>query len=149
MLNKVRCARSVSTKPRLAQSDNMARWYAGDSANAEINAYYDQPITSNPLQRFIPTGARFTKARPHHRAGPAAEQPSRPRLRRCGRLVFSAQEYLRMLQSAKLRLRAPHLLDFPRAMSAGPIRCSRARRCRAEPVEKPTTSATATAMAPA
>ena len=53
VLNKVLRPLGID-KTRLAQSDNMARWYTSDSANAEINAYYDQPIaTVNPRPRLF------------------------------------------------------------------------------------------------
>ncbi len=108
-------------KPRLAQNDNMARWYTADSANAEVNAYYDQPIAANPAATLYANWCALYESTP---APPGCVGP-RPNNYRAhdyggaGGWVFSAQEYLRMLQSAKLRLRAPYLLDFPASNGSG------------------------------
>ena len=120
VLNKVLRPLGID-KPRLAQSDNMARWYAGDSANAEINAYYDQPIASNPAATLYSNWCALYEGTPSP-PGCVGPRPNNYRAHDyggAGGWVFSAQEYLRMLQSAKLRLRAPHLLDFPASNVSG------------------------------
>lgn len=107
-------------KPRLANPDLTQRWYAGDPANAEVNAYYDLPIAGDPaatlsgnwcaLYESTPppgcVGPRPNSFRPHDYGG-------------AGGWVFSAQEYLRMLHSARDRLRAPYILDFPASNATG------------------------------
>lgn len=99
----------------LAMADNRDRLQPGDASTAEINHYYDQPGSTldfawcdvydrspfSPCQ--VPRPSSF---RPRDYGG-------------AGGWVFSAQEYLRMLQSAKLRLRAPYLLDFPASNVSG------------------------------
>ena len=108
-------------KPRLANNDVMARWYTGDPANAEINAYYDQPITNNPGATLVSNWCALFEGTP----APPGCVASRPNSYRAhdyggaGGWVFSAQEYLRMLQSTKARLRPPYLLDFPASNVSG------------------------------
>lgn len=99
----------------LARADNRDRLQPGDSTTLEINEYYDQPgsyldyawcdvYDRAPYSPCVVP--RPTNFRPRDYGG-------------AGGWVFSAQEYLRMLQSTKLRLRAPHLLDFPASNGTG------------------------------
>jgi CubicO group peptidase (beta-lactamase class C family) len=108
-------------KPRLANQDVMARWFTGDSANAEINAYYDQPFASSPNATLAPNWCALYEGTPAPPGcvGPRPNSYSARDYGGSGGWVFSAQEYLRMLQSAKSRLRAPHLLDFPASNVSG------------------------------
>ncbi|GEM_PF-2465034 len=100
---------------RLALADTRDRLYTGDSAKAEINEYYDQPASSLTyiwcaLYEHAPNSPcvvpRPSSFRPRDYGG-------------AGGWVFSAPEYLRMLQSTKSRLRAPNLLDFPASNVSG------------------------------
>ena len=149
VLNKVLRPLGID-KPRLAQSDNMARWYAGDSANAEINAYYDQPIASNPAATLYSNWcALYEGALTARLCRPAARTtiaPTTTAVRAAG--CFPRRSICACCKAPSSGCVRPICWIFRRAMSAAPIRCSRARRCRAEPVV-PTTSATATVMAPA
>ena len=99
----------------LARADNRDRLQPGDASTAEINEYYDQPgsflayawcdvYARAPYSPCVVP--RPTNFRPRDYGG-------------AGGWVFSAQEYLRMLQSTKQRLRAPHLLDFPGSNTSG------------------------------
>jgi CubicO group peptidase (beta-lactamase class C family) len=113
VLSKVLNPAGVSY-PRLALPDVRDRLYASDPRYAEINEYYDQPLSVDPNARlysiFCATYARapFSPcAVPRPRSLVISEYGG------AGGWVFSAQEYLRMLLSASGRTRAPHLLDFP------------------------------------
>jgi CubicO group peptidase (beta-lactamase class C family) len=106
--------------PRLALPDVRDRHYPTDPRYAEINDYYDQPLSVDANARlyniFCATYARSPFAPcavPRPKSVAIAEYGG------AGGWVFSAQEYLRMLVSTHGRTRAPHLLDFPASNVTG------------------------------
>jgi CubicO group peptidase (beta-lactamase class C family) len=101
-------------KAGLVTPDMRDRLWQGDTANAEIASYYDQPLSVDPNAHLVYIWCAVYAHSPYT---PCVEPRMLDRslydAQGAGGWVFSAQEYLRMLQSAKGRNRAPHLLDFP------------------------------------
>ncbi|MBL8311660.1 MAG: serine hydrolase [Burkholderiales bacterium] len=100
--------------PRLVTADMRDRWYAGDTANAEVATYYDQPVSidSNATLTYI-WCAVYARAPYSPCVVPRTLDRSLYDAAGAGGWVFSAPEYLRLMLSAKDRTRGPHLLDFP------------------------------------
>jgi CubicO group peptidase (beta-lactamase class C family) len=86
-----------------------------DRLSGEINEYYDQPGST----LFYAWCDIYDRA-PYSPC--VVPRPSSFRQRDyggAGGWVFTAEEYLRMVQSANGRMRAPHLLDFPASNASG------------------------------
>jgi CubicO group peptidase (beta-lactamase class C family) len=105
---------------RIANPDPRDRWAFASGAADEINFYYDQPLSADPNATLgyewcaIYTYAPFSPCIvPRPVARLVADTGG------AGGWVFSAQEYVRMILSAKDRLRAPFLLDFPASNVSG------------------------------
>jgi len=107
-------------KPRLASPDMRDRWYAGDAANAEIATYYDQPVSIDAGATLVYIWCAVYARDPYSPCVvPRHTDRSLYDASGAGGWVFSAAEYLRLLQSVKGRARPPHLLDFPGSNATG------------------------------
>lgn len=101
-------------KPRLVTPDMRDRWYSADPANAEINNYYDQPVSLDSNAVLVNIWCAVYARTPYSPCvTPRTVDRSLYDAQGAGGWVISAPEYLHLLHSAKGRVRPPYLLDFP------------------------------------
>ncbi len=107
-------------KPRVVTPDMRDRWYGADPGNSEISNYYDQPVSIDANANLVYIWCAVYARAPYSPCVvPRTLDRSLYDAQGAGGWVFSAQEYVRLLQSAKGRTRPPYLLDFPASNVTG------------------------------
>jgi len=107
-------------KPRVVTPDMRDRWYSADPANAEISNYYDQPVSIDGNAHLVYIWCAVYARTPYSPCVvPRTLDRSLYDAQGAGGWVFSAQEYVRLLQSSKGRIRPPYILDFPASNATG------------------------------